>query len=145
MAAPEQGCADHVKTLMQVKAFQTICLQKRGALQRVKAAVAKVDWKAPETRLCAARTASAALRQKLEAAIDRAAEAGATSQGEGAAAEAAVQSVEAECLPHSAVPKELCKSNVQRTADIFKAEASRLRLALAERRRFNDCLKLEAG
>ena len=142
-----EECAEHVKPLMQVKAFQTICLQRRGALQRVKDALAKVDFQAPEARLLAAREALRVLRKRLHAVQARPGASGAT-EAVGAGEDLRAAAGEAATPPAETVQpdvqQEVCNSKVQRTADVWKAEAARLSLALAERRRLNDCLKLEA-
>ena len=104
----------------------------------MKDALEKVDCRDYQARLLAAQAASAALRTKLERRAQSAAE-GAEVQAPEARGHAAPEAAQ------PPAPAAVCNSKVQRTADAWKAEVSRLSLALAERRRLNDCLKLEVG
>lgn len=143
--SPDDGCPEHVKPLLQVKALQTICLQRRGALLRLKDSLKKVDPEPSLARLSAARTASATLRKQLQSG-DRARAEGVEGQNVATTGEVCdcKEATEGDVHGSREAPEpELCSSPVQRTAAAWRVEASRLSLALTERRRLNECLKLE--
>eukprot|EP00439_Symbiodinium_sp_Y106_P032938 s3268_g3.t4 len=129
----------------EVKALQTICLQRRGALLRLKDSLKKVDPEPSLARLSAARTASATLRKQLQSG-DRARAEGVEGQNVATTGEVCdcKEATEGDVHGSREAPEpELCSSPVQRTAAAWRVEASRLSLALTERRRLNECLKLE--
>ncbi|CAE7233103.1 erkA [Symbiodinium sp. CCMP2592] len=132
-----------------VKALQTICLQRRGALLRLKDSLKKVDPEPSLARLSVAREASATLRKQLQSG-DRARPEGVEGQSVATTGEVAggslncKEAAEGDAQGSREAPEpELCSSPVQRTAAAWRVEASRLSLALTERRRLNECLKLE--
>ncbi|CAE7526888.1 erkA [Symbiodinium sp. CCMP2456] len=132
----------------EVKALQTLCLQRRGQVLRLKDSLKKVDPGPSLARLSHVRAASATLRKRqLQSGSRAAGVEGQNTAGTSEVAESGSlcgkEAAEGDAYGSREVPEpELC-SPVQRTAAAWRVEASRLSLALTERRRLNECLKLE--
>lgn len=114
---------------------------------RLKDSLKKVDPEPSLARLSAVQAASATLRKQLQSGGRAEVEGQNTAKtGEVAGGSPCDCKEAAEGHAHGsreAPETELCSSPVQRTAAAWRVEASRLSLALTERRRLNECLKLE--